>query len=339
VFYKDIGSGGDAMKRPVRSKTPSTFAIALATLIAFSPSVAAQEKKLLPLKLGLLKQAALTNAWVAKREGIFERNGVDVDLIEFRNGNEAIAAQRGGHVDIVLSILGSAMTANERGFDLVTVMQNELAHKQGPDSGALIVLNDSGMNSVSDFAGKKIAVPSLHSQRPVSTQVVLRKHGVDPSKMVFLEMPTASLGAALRSRQIDIAATLDPWTTELRTSNYAKVLSWDYVEALPEQPLGAWYARRNFVAKNGDAVARFARSIRDAIEYMNADVERAKRNVADYTGLDISFLKDMPLIVWSYEIDPAKWQAVADMMHAAGELQMPHKVGEYLSDVVKPYVK
>ena len=48
---------------------------------------------------------------------------------------------------------------------------------------------------------------------------------------------------------------------------------------------------------------------------MNADVERSKQNVAAYTGLDISFLKDMPLNVWSYQIDPAKWQAVADMMH------------------------
>ena len=105
-----------------------------------------------------------------------------------------------------------------------------------------------------------------------------------------------------------------------------------------EQPIGAWFARREFVDKNGDAVARFAKSVRDAAEYMNADVERAKQNVAAYTGLDVALLKDMPLNVWSYRIDPAKWQAVADMMHASGELQKPHKVDEYLSDIVKPYV-
>ena len=34
----------------------------------------------------------------------------------------------------------------------------------------------------------------------------------------------------------------------------------------------------------------------------------------------------------------AKWQAVADMMHASGELQKAHKADEYLSDIVKPYI-
>ena len=108
--------------------------------------------------------SSLTNVWVAKQAGIFDKNGLDVELIEFRSGNEAIAAQRGGHVDIVLSIPGTAMNANERGFDLELVSQNETAHAQGPDSGALIVLKDSGMNSVADFAGKKIATSNLHSQ-------------------------------------------------------------------------------------------------------------------------------------------------------------------------------
>jgi NitT/TauT family transport system substrate-binding protein len=322
----------------VRWKTAFVLMTALMALAAFCPDADAQDQKLLPLKVGTLKQSSLTDIWVAKQAGIFEKNGLDVELIEFRSGNEAIAAQRGGHVDIVLSIPGTAMTANERGFDLELVSQNETAHKQGPDSGALVVLKDSGMNSVSDFAGKKIATSNLHSQRPVATKVVLRKHGVDPSKMTFLEIPFASLPDALRSHQIDIAASLDPWTTQLRTSNYAKVVAWDYVESIPEQPIGAWFARREFVAKNGDAVARFAKSVRDAVEYMNADVERAKKNVAAYTGLNISFLADMPLNVWNYRIDPAKWQAVADMMHADGELQKPHKAAEYLSDIVKPYV-
>ena len=62
----------------------------------------------------------------------------------------------------------------------------------------------------------------------------------------------------------------------MRTGGYAKVLAWNYVESIPEQPIGAWYARADFVKNNADAVARFAKSIRDSIEYMNADVDRAQ---------------------------------------------------------------
>jgi NitT/TauT family transport system substrate-binding protein len=312
-----------------------------ATAIVFTigaGAALAQEKKLVPLKVGTLKISALTNVWVAKQAGIFEKHGLDVDLVQFRSGNEAIAAQRGGHVDIVLSIPGTAMNANERGFDLVLIAQNETASAQGPDAGALMVLNDSGIDSVSNLAGKKVGLSNLHSQHHVSVQVTVKKHGVDPAKVQFIELPFASHPDALKSKQIDAVASLDPWTTQLRTAGYAKVLGWNYVESIPEQPIGAWYARVDFVRKNGDAVSRFAQSVRDSIEYMNADVERAKRDVATYTGLNVDLLKEMPLNKWSYKIDPAKWQAVADMMQESGELQKPHKVDEYLSDIVQPYV-
>jgi NitT/TauT family transport system substrate-binding protein len=307
--------------------------------IACSHGALAQDKKLVPLKVGTLKISALTNVWVAKQAGIFEKNGLDVELIQFRSGNEAIAAQRGGHVDIVLSIPGTAMTANERGFDLVLLAQNETAQKDPPDASAFMVRKDSGLNSVADLVGKKFALSNLHSQLHVAAQVVLKKHGVDPAKTTFLELPFSSHTDALKSKQIDVAVSLDPWTTQMRTSDWAKVLSWDYVESLPLQPIGSWYARADFVKNNTDTVTRFAKSIRDSIEYMNEDVPRAKDNVAAYTGLNVAFLKDMPLNRWSYEIDPAVWQAVADMMHSTGELQRPHKVDEYLSDVVKPYMK
>jgi NitT/TauT family transport system substrate-binding protein len=315
-----------------------SLAGAVAMVALCAQAADAQGTKLTPLKVGTLKISALTDAWVAKQAGIFEQNGLDVELVQFRSGNEAIAAQRGGHVDIVLSIPGTAMTANERGFDLVLIAQNETAQKDPPDASAFVVLKDSGFNSVADLAGKKFALSNLHSQLHVAAQVVLKKHGVDPASVTFLELPFSSHPDALKSKQIDVAVSLDPWTTQMRTAGYAKVLSWDYVESLPLQPIGAWYARADFVKNNADTVTRFAKSIRDAINYMNADVQRARTDVATYTGLNPALLEDMPLNRWSYEIDPAVWQAVADMMHESGELQRPHKVDEYLSDIVKPYV-
>ncbi len=290
------------------------------------------------LRVSILKQSALTNVWVAKQAGIFEKNGLDVELVEFRSGNEGIAAQRGGHVDIVLSIPGTAMNANERNFDLVLIAQNETAKAQGPDSGALVVRRDSGLDDVSQLTGKKIALSNLHSQKHVAVQVTLKKHGVDPSKVTFLEIPFANHPDTLRSKQIDVAASLDPWTTQMALSDWAKVLAWDYVESLPEQPIGCWYARAEFVQKNRAVVETFAKAIRDSIDYMHADVPRAQDNIAKFTGLDPRLVRQLPLNNWSYKIKPAVWQAVADMMHSTGELQRPHKAEEYLSEIVQPYI-
>jgi NitT/TauT family transport system substrate-binding protein len=294
--------------------------------------------KLVPLKVGILKMAALTNPWVAKQRGIFERNGLDVTLVEFRSGNEAISAHRGGSVDIVLAIPGTAMTAAERGFDLVAVAQNEVAQKRSPDTGSIQVLKDSPYQKLTDLAGKRIAVSGLHSQKTVSMQTVFRNAGVDPAALQLIEIPFPSQFDALKSKQVDAVNTVDPYTTQLLASGLGRVIAWDYVDAIPEQPLGAWFAKSAYAKGNPDLIDRFNKSIKESIDYMRADNERARGEVVAYTGLDPVLVKNMPMIAWDYRVRLEKWQEVVDMMHKSGELQTPHRAEEFLSEQIKPYL-
>ena len=130
-----------AMKN-LRRCTAAILALTAGFLFGPISLASAQDTKLIPLKVGVLKMAALTNPWTAKERGMFKKQGLDVTLIEFRTGNEAVAAHRGGSVDIILSIPGTAMTAVERGFDLLAISQNEVAKAKGPDSGSVQVLKD-----------------------------------------------------------------------------------------------------------------------------------------------------------------------------------------------------
>ncbi len=300
--------------------------------------VAQQEPKLTPLKIGVLKMAALTNPWTAKERGIFQRHGLDVTIVEFRTGNEAVAAHRGGSVDVFLSIPGTAMTAVERGFDLVAISQNEIAKKAGPDTGALEVRNDSPYRTIADLAGKKIAVSSLHSQKTVAMQMLFRRAGVDVNQLQLLEIPFPSQVDALRSKQVDAVDTVDPYTTQLIASGLGRVVVWDYVDSIPEQPLGAWFVKSTYAKSNGAVIARFNEAIKELIDYMMADAPRARAEVVAYTGLDPALVKDMPLIGWDYRVHADKWQAVVDMMVESGELKSPHKAAEYFADQIKPYV-
>ena len=317
------------------------LALAPAALLGCVLAAAAQQTTTpapLPLKVGVLKMAALTNPWVARERGIFARNGLDVTLVEFRSGNEAISAHRSGAIDIVLSIPGTAMTAAERGFDLVAVAQNEIAQKQHPDTGSIQVLKDSPYQKLADLAGKRIAVSGLHSQKTVSMQTVFRKAGVDPASLQLIEIPFPSQFDALKSRQVDAVDTVDPYTTQLLASGLGRVIAWDYVDAIPEQPLGAWFASAKFAKSNSVAVERFNKSIQESIEYMMADSDRARSEVVAYTGLNAALVKDMPMIGWDYRVSRDKWQQVVDMMHQNGELQSPHQAEEFFADQIKPNV-
>jgi NitT/TauT family transport system substrate-binding protein len=311
--------------------------IGLAAALVAMPA-AAQDQKPAPLKVGVLKMAALTNPWIAKERGIFQKNGLDVTLVEFRTGNEAIAAHRGGSVDIVLSIPGTAMTAIERGFDLVAIAQNEIAQPRGPDTGSVQVLKDSPYHSLKDLAGKKIAVSGLHSQKTVAMQTLFRRAGVDVDKLQLVEIPFPSQFDALKSKQVDAVDTVDPYTTQLIASGLGRVVAWDYADSIPEQPLGAWFAKSSYIKANPKAIEGFTKSIKESIEYMLADPARARAAVESYTGLPANLVKDMPLIGWDYKVKAAKWQAVVDMMVENGELKSKHNADEYFAEQIKPYV-
>ena len=318
--------------------TRRTVLTGTAGTLALPGFARSQTPGLRALKVGTLKQSAQTPAWLAARDGIFARHGLAVELIEFRNGNEAISAQQGGHVDVIVSIPGTVMTANERGFDLVLICQNEVARRAGPDTGSLQVLRDSPIATVSDLAGKRIAVSGFRGQQHVCVQRVLTKAKVNPKSVQFQEVPYSAQGDALRSRQIDAVASLDPFGTQLRTTS-GKVVAWYYVESVPGQPTGAFYAKRRFVESNAPLVSDFGTAMREAIDYLNADESRARKLVADYSGLSPELIAQMPINLWSYAISKGDWQGVADMMTEWGGLDRKHDVDEYFSDYVRGFVQ
>jgi NitT/TauT family transport system substrate-binding protein len=299
---------------------------------------AARAQTLIPLKVGTLKQASLTVVWVAQQAGIFEKNGLKVELIEFRNGNEAISAQRGKFVDIVLAIPGSIMVAVERGFDLVVLSESEKAKGAPPDSGSMQVLADSPIKSIKDLVGKRIGVGNLNSQMHVAVNTVLRKNGVDPKQAQFSEVPFSSQFDVLKGKQIDVAAVLDPWTTQMRGSGLTRTIGWHYVESVPEQPIGWWVATRPYAEANKEACTKFGTAIKEAVDYMRADADRARKNVSAYTGLSLDLMKEMPINNWDSRVNLVKWQEVIDMMRENGALEKPWKAKQFVSEFIKPYI-
>jgi ABC-type nitrate/sulfonate/bicarbonate transport system substrate-binding protein len=308
-------------------------------VVATTPNAQAQQQTLIPIKVGVLKIAGLANAYAAKVEKMFERNGLDATLIEFRSGVEAASAQQSGAIDFALTLPGTAMTANERGFEFLAVFQNEIVYDKGPDSGSVQSLMESDIKSLKDLVGKRVATAQLQGQQTIAAQFAMRKAGIDPTKVQLIEIPYPRHPDVLKSHQVDAVITTEPFTTQLITSGVGRVLSWHYAEAMPGAPLGVWFAKKSYILKNPDIVARFNRSIKESIDYMNADGARARQRTVEFTGLDPSLVKEMPLLRFNYDVRPEKWQQSVDMMVEGKVLEKPHQASEYFSEPLKPYIK
>lgn len=298
--------------------------------IACAPAQA-QERK---IRFGVMKIGALSNAFAAQEQGFFKKHGVDVELVTIRSGAEGVNAIQGGSIDVTLAIPSFALVANERKFDLVMVMQNELAHATPPDTGGIVVTKESGIAKLSELAGKTVGFNALHAQEAVDAQYLIRKAGVPKDKVNYVELPFPSMWDALTRNQIHAAVAIDPFTT-MMVQRGGKVIAWEYVDSIPEQPIGTFWAKRAWAEKNADMLERFVAAMEESMVYMNADAERARGVVAKYTGLPPELVKAMPPIVWSSKIDLARWRQLVELLKEQGELQSTPKPEDYFASGVR----
>lgn len=320
-------------------KAVKSAAVALGFLLSTHAPLSAQDAPKAKITLGTLKVASQTPVWIAQQQGIFAKHGIQAELVYFNNGAAAVSGLQAGAADVVLCILGSGLMAVSRGFNIVPVFQDEISQAQGPDTSGIHVLKSSGIATLKDLEGKKFAIGGLATQNTVAVRAVLKKAGVDVSKVQFTEMPFPTMLAALQNGLVDAVNAVDPFTTQIRTAEGVETLAYNYVETAPEQPLGVWFAGTDYLKNNADVVTSFTQALREAIDYMNADPKRARAHVAEFTNIAPEVLADMPLTNWSFEVQPEKWQAVIDMMHAEGLLPEARKADSYFSDQLRTFVK
>ncbi|AMN45440.1 ABC transporter substrate-binding protein [Rhodoplanes sp. Z2-YC6860] len=312
----------------------SAFILAL---VALAPAVApAQDKPKIQLRVGTLRIAAQTDAWVAQQRGFFAKHGIEATLTPFNTGAESIPAMQGGAIDVLLSIPGIGMIAMERGLDIVPVFQDESAHATPPDSASVQVMENSPIKTIADLRGKKIGVGGLSTQNTIAVKMLLDKAGVDPASVQMSEVPFPAMMNALKAGHVDAVVPVDPFTTQLRHSG-GRVISWNYVEAIPEQPLGVWFAKGSFLKSNPQAIDGFIAAMKESINYLHADDKRARDEIAAYTKLDRGMLENMPLIGWNYQVKLDRWQAVIDMMVKYGGMQ-PKKAEDFMTAQLRPFV-
>lgn len=315
----------------------TTAAFAIFASVVLSAGVAGADE-LAPVKLGIVKFGSMADVWVADKNGIFKKHGLDLQVIEIP-ATQTIQVLQAKSVDIALQIPGSAFQAKEQGFDLALVGQNETAGDAPPGSNAIMVPVSSPVKTLKDLVGKRIASGSPYGQSLSALKEAFQRAGGSFDAVQFVTAPVPTYPDLIRSGQVDAVSALDPYTTQILKSGTGRVVSYYMIETIQDQPVGSWWSLRTWAADHPREVRAFQDAIKDAQDYMNADQSRAKKLIADYTGLDPAVVAAMVPIRWKTAIKPSAWQSVADMMYRQGQLQQKHDVSEYLGNVAAYVVK
>jgi NitT/TauT family transport system substrate-binding protein len=142
--------------------------------------------------------SSLVPFWIAQEQGIFARNGVDVELITMQS-TLSTTALLAGEVDVIFGTpqsIFSVLTAKNPP-PLITIAA------WGSASEHWLVVNPA-IKSAKDLEGKTIGMSRPRSADHGYTILILERLGIDPRKVTFL----STGGQASRSAAVEAGTTM-----------------------------------------------------------------------------------------------------------------------------------
>ncbi len=254
--------------------------------------------------------ANFTPLLVARDKGYFANENLAVTWTPVAQGAVAIQAVYGGSAEIGASAVFETIVARGNGFDLMFLAAGVHIRSQPPDNSALLVRTDGSVGNAADLVGKKVSVGLINSINYVHMLAWLQKHGVDPQKVQFLEIPFPQMADALFQKRLDAVWNVEPFVTFMTQSGKAKVLAYPYLETLPGMDVANYFAKESWINANPTVALGFKR----AIDHATADVAAMSKEerdgwVARFTGMKPAIVKNVTLPVFSTQYNVPSLQA------------------------------
>ena len=253
-------------------------------------------------------------------QGYFAAEGLAVQATVLQNGAQLMPLLLNGQMQAGLSNVPNVAAAVTQGLDVQFVASAVYNAKSGKSFDGIIVGADSGINSPKDLVGKTVAVPGVSGASALLLFAAVTKDGGDPNGIKMVEMPQPDMVAAVQAGHVDAGVEVEPFVT-VGTQAGLKVLTYPSSYALPGQLFTGWVMSKDFITKNPDQVAAFARALNKANTEIGADIA-ADGKVA------------RTVLANSVKIDPAVIDLIT-MPTFSGEDLKPAAIADVLADIYK----
>lgn len=231
---------------------------------------------------------------LAKEEGFFAQNDLDVDVISIAGGSSPTAALLSGQIQF-LQISVEAMQAALEGADLVYIA--------APSNAVTFsMFSIPSITTGAELKGKRIGVTGVGTATYTAAELALRSFGLDPTTDVTftsINNVPAILGG-LQSGAIEAGTLSMPTVLQARNAGMRELVN---VADLGIPFPNAWEtASRSYLDAHPDIARRFVRSIVQAIAFEEKNPEATEQvlsgfsQVSDPTILQQSYASVAPYL-------------------------------------------
>jgi NitT/TauT family transport system substrate-binding protein len=234
---------------------------------------------------------------MADKLGYFKAEGIEVEMSKFNAGALALPLVQAGKLDIAFSNTVSTLQAMEQGLDATILAPGAVVRTKAPDSTSALLVLKGSVKSPKELEGKRIAVNVINSSAWLYMVAYLYKHGVDRTKVRFVEIPFPQMNDPLLNKQLDAISQVEPFTTIMLQTGKVEAFGYTYVEAQPNADITQYIALTEWVKKNPGLAQRFARAVRKGCEYVNDPANQAAVREANMQFTNLApALKDLVTI-------------------------------------------
>jgi ABC-type nitrate/sulfonate/bicarbonate transport system substrate-binding protein len=276
------------------------LAVLLTTLLQFLPAFA-QEKLKIRVS-SATKTLGYGPLWVASKQGFFDRQGLDVDLVVIRASDVGIQALAGGSLEIAGSAADAPIAAVEKGLDLVLIggIINGLTQS---------VMAAKKFKTYADLRGATFGAISLTSGVTFALRHVLKAKGLDYPRDYKLLVIGGSpqTYAALTTGQIDAAALSLPLNYAAEESGFNEIGR--FIDVIPNYQLAAFSVKRSWADKNRPVVVRFMRSMIQTYRW----IYQNKESAVDFLAQEMKLKRDHARRGWEFYTGSRMWHPNGDL--------------------------
>ncbi|MEO1621078.1 MAG: ABC transporter substrate-binding protein [Cyanobacteria bacterium J06632_3] len=224
---------------------------------------------------------------IAEQKGLFEANGVDVEMRWFDGYIESMEAFAAGQLD------GNTQTLNDTisfAADAVNGEVTVLVNDNSFGNDKIIVTEE--INTIEDLKGKKVAVEEGVVDDFLLT-LALEDAGMSRDDVEIVGLETGAAAAAFAAGQVDAVGAFPPfWLTALEREGSKELLSSaDYPGAIPDLLVMS----QTIIDERPEDVQAIVKTWFDTLEFMANNPEESDAIMAERAGVtveELQLLKD-----------------------------------------------
>ena len=249
------------------------------------------------LRIGYMPNyASLWGVLSTIEQGYFAEEGITIELTEFGDGPSEIAAMEGGSIDLAyigkgahrLCILGSAVIFAPSSVHTVD---------------KIVCMPDSGIQTVADLAGKRIAYNAGSSSESTFNNA-LTVGGLTADDVTPVMLSIDNIVPAAVSGSIDAAVCWNPYSGQILQQVDG---SYEIEFADGSTNISSWICLPDYAKENHDVLVRFTRALFKGMDWgsQEANYDTVAQYCADQTKTSLEANQ--------LQLGDAHWFSIADI--------------------------